>query len=218
MPPAHNETNRSIMNHKMKLIASLTSPFARKVRIVAAEKHIEYQLVVDIPWSEDTQVPTFNPLGKVPVWVLEDGKSLFDSRVIVEYLDSVSPVGHLLPKEPRPRITVKRWEALADGIADAAALIFLERKRSESQQSQQWIDRQLGKITAGLKSMSDELGRQDYCTGENFNLADIALGCTLGYLDFRFPEIDWRRAHPNLSELYDRLMQRPAFKETVPAG
>ena len=206
------------MNHKMKLIASLTSPFARKARIVAAEKHIEYQLVVDTPWSEDTRVPEFNPLGKVPVWVLEDGKTLFDSRVIVEYLDSVSPVGHLLPKEPRPRIAVKRWEALADGIADAAALVYVERMRPEAQQSREWIQRQLGKVATGLKAMSDELGQQAYCTGDTFNLADIALGCTLGYLEFRFPEIDWRRAHPNLSELYDRLMQRQAFKETVPVA
>jgi glutathione S-transferase len=206
------------MNHKMKLIASLTSPFARKVRIVAAEKHIEYALVVDVPWAKDSHVPEFNPLGKVPVWVLEDGKTLFDSRVIVEYLDSVSPVGHLLPKEPRPRIVVKRWEALADGVADAAALVFVERKRPEAQQDPEWIARQLGKVVAGLKIMSEELGQQTFCTGDSFNLADIALGCTLGYLDFRFPEIDWRRAHPNLSELHDRLMQRPAFKETVPVG
>lgn len=206
------------MNHKMKLIASLTSPFARKVRIVAAEKHIEYQLVEDVPWAEDTRVPEFNPLGKVPVWVQEDGKSLFDSRVIVEYLDSVSPVGHILPKEPRPRIVAKRWEALADGMVDAAVLIFVERKRPKAQQSPEWIARQLGKIVASLKAMSEELGQQAFCTGDTFNLADIALGCALGYLDFRFPEIDWRRAHPNLSELYDRLMQRPAFKETVPVG
>ena len=204
------------MIHKMKLIASLTSPFARKVRIVAAEKHIEYELVVDVPWNEDTEVPAYNPLGKVPVWVLDDGKSLFDSRVIVEYLDSISPVGHLLPKEVRPRIAVKRWEALADGICDAAALVFIERKRRPVQQSPEWIARQLGKVTAGLKTMSDELGHQNWCAGDSFNLADIALGCTLGYLDLRFPEIDWRRNHPNLSELYDRLMQRQAFKETVP--
>ncbi len=204
------------MNHKMQLIASLTSPFARKVRIVAAEKHIEYQLVVDVPWEAGTHVPEFNPLGKVPVWVLEDGKTLFDSRVIVEYLDSVSPVGHLLPREPRPRIAVKRWEALADGVTDAAALVFMERKRPAPQQSPEWITRQLGKVSAGLKAMAEELAQQDWCTGDNFNLADIALGCALGYLDFRFPEIDWRRAYPNLSELYDRLMQRPAFRETIP--
>lgn len=206
------------MTQKMKLIGSLTSPFVRKVRIVAAEKFIDYELVVDVPWSADTQVPNFNPLGKVPVWVLEEGKTLFDSRVIVEYLDSVSPAGHVLPKEPRPRIAVKRWEALADGVCDAAAMVFLERKRPEAQQNPEWVTRQLGKVSAGLKSMSDDLGQQTWCTGEFFCLADIAVGCALGYLEFRFPEIDWRRSHPNLSELYDRLMQRETFKDTVPVA
>lgn len=202
----------------MKLIASLTSPFARKVRIVAAEKFTEYELIVDVPWNADTRVPRYNPLGKVPVWVMEDGKTLYDSRVIVEYLDSVSPVNHLLPRDARPRIMVKRWEALADGVCDAAANIFLERKRSQEQQSPDWIKRQMDKVYAGLNAMSAELGNQNYCTGEFFSLADIAVGCALGYLEFRFPELDWRRAHPNLSELYDRLMQRPSFKDTVPVG
>lgn len=200
----------------MKLIGSLTSPFVRKVRIVAAEKFVEYEFIVDVPWNEGTQVPSYNPLGKVPVWVLDDGKTLFDSRVIVEYLDSVSPVGHLLPKEARPRIAVKRWEALADGVCDAAALIFLEKKRAPAQQDPAWISRQQSKIDAGLQMMSDDLAQQNWCTGDFFSLADIALGCTLGYLSFRFPEIDWRRQHPNLSELFDRIMLRPTFKETVP--
>lgn len=206
----------------MKLIGSLTSPFMRKVRIVAAEKFIDYEMVVDVPWEEDTQVPAFNPLGKVPVWVLEDGKTLFDSRVIVEYLDSVSPAGHVMPRDARPRIAVKRWEALADGVCDAAALVFLEKKRPSSQQSPEWIRRQMAKVHGGLKAMSEELaqhkGTHGWCTGEVFTLADIAVGCALGYLTFRFPELDWRRAHPNLSELYDRLMQRPTFKDTVPVA
>lgn len=206
----------------MKLIGSLTSPFVRKVRIVAAEKHIDYEFVVDVPWEENSQVPNFNPLGKVPVWVLDDGKTVFDSRVIVEYLDSVSPVGHVMPKEPRPRIAVKRWEALADGICDAAALVFVEKKRPTAQQSPEWIRRQMAKVNAGLKAMSEELDQQkasnSWCTGEVFTLADIAVGCALGYLEFRFPELDWRRAHPNLSELYDRLMHRPTFKDTMPVG
>ena len=206
------------MPQKMQLIGSLTSPFVRKVRIVAAEKFIEYELVIETPWSEDTRVPEFNPLGKVPVWVQEDGKTLFDSRVIVEYLEHVSPVGHLLPKDARPRIAVKRWEALADGVCDAAALIFIERKRVTDKQDSDWIKRQMAKVEAGLKMMSDDLGNQNWCTGEFFCLADVAVGCALGYLEFRFPEIDWRRAHPNLSELFDRLMQRPAFKETVPVA
>ena len=206
------------MPQKMQLIGSLTSPFVRKVRIVAAEKFIDYELVVDVPWDENTRVPAYNPLGKVPVWVLEDGKTLFDSRVIVEYLEHVSPVGHLLPKDARPRIAVKRWEALADGVCDAAALIFLERKRPKDKQDPDWIERQMAKVHAGLKMMSDDIGNQTWCTGEFFCLADIAIGCALGYLEFRFPEIDWRRTHPNLSELFDRMMQRPAFKETAPVA
>lgn len=203
----------------MKLIGSLTSPFVRKVRIVAAEKHIDYEFQVDAPWEPGTHVPDYNPLGKVPVWVMEDGKSLFDSRVIAEYLDSTSPVGHLIPKDARPRIAVRRWEALADGTADAAALVFVERKRPESQQSPEWIQRQFGKTWAGLKAMNEELGEKEWCVGEAFSLADIAVGCALGYLDFRFKdEIDWRRQHANLAELFDRLIQRPAFKDTVPVG
>lgn len=203
---------------RMKLIGSLTSPFVRKVRIVAAEKHIDYDFVLDIPWNADTRVPGYNPLGKVPVWVMEDGKTLFDSRVIVEYLDGVSPAGHVLPKDPRQRIAVKRWEALADGVTDAAAAIFVERKRPAVQQSQEWVDRQMGKIRAGLQTMSNDLGMQTWCTGEFFTLADIALGCTLGYLEFRFPECDWRREQTNLSELYDRLILRQPFKDTIPVG
>lgn len=204
-------------NHKSKLIASLTSPFARKVRIVATEKRIEYELVIDIPWNEDTEVPKHNPLGKVPVWIPEDGKTIFDSRVIVEYLDGISPVNHLLPKDARARIAVKRWEALTDGLCDAAALIFLERKRPAKQQDSAWIARQMKKVTAALEEMSEELGQRDWCHGESYSLADICVGCALGYLDLRYKdEIDWRRSHPNLAELYDRLVERPAFKETIP--
>jgi glutathione S-transferase len=202
--------------HKMKLIASLTSPFARKARIVAIEKRIDFDLVVDIPWEPTSHVPDYNPLGKVPVWVLEDGKTLFDSRVIVEYLDGISPVGHLIPPDPRARIAVKRFEALADGICDAAVLIFLERKRPAEHQDLQWIERQMGKINAGLAGLSEDIGMNNWCMGEFFTLADIVVGCCLGYLDFRFTEIDWRRSQPHLSELYDRIMQRPSFKDTVP--
>jgi glutathione S-transferase len=200
-----------------KLIASLTSPFARKVRIVAAEKRIECELVIDAPSAPDTQVAEFNPLGKVPVWVMDDGHSLFDSRVICEHLDSISPVHPLIPRENRPRIAVKRWEALADGISDAAALIVMERKRPSAQQSPEWITRQHGKITRALSAMAADLGPRDWCVENTYTLADIAVGCALGYLDLRFKdEIDWRRIQPHLSELYDRLMQRPSFKDSVP--
>lgn len=201
----------------MKLIGSLTSPFVRKVRIVAMEKHIDLEFAVDIPWTPETQVPDSNPLGKVPVLVMDDGSTLFDSRVIVEYLDTVTPVSRLIPEGNRQRIAVKRWEALADGIVDAAALIFLERtRRAPEHQSQDWIVRQERKVFRGLEEMSEELGEKKFCTGETMNLADIAVGCALGYLDFRFAEINWREAHPNLAKLAEKLYAMEPFQATVP--
>ncbi|WP_374347956.1 glutathione S-transferase [Chitinimonas sp.] len=200
----------------MKLIASLTSPYARKVRIVLQEKRIECALVVDAPMNADTRVREFNPLGKVPVLVLDDGSTLFDSRVIVDYLDHVSPVSRLIPGELRQAVAVKRWEALADGICDAGVLVFLERKRPVEQQSADWIARQLDKVDAGLLALSNDLGERPWCNGEAYSLADIAVGCSLLWLAFRLPEIDWRNRHANLAKLVDKLMLRPAFADTVP--
>lgn len=202
----------------MKLIGSLTSPYARKARIVLAEKKIDYEFLIDSPWTAETQVSRFNPLGKIPVLVLDDGNTLFDSRVIVEYLDSVTPNNRLFPQGGRERIQVKRWEALADGVSDAAAAAFLEGKRAESERSPSWIERQRGKIDLGARAMEAELGADAWCQGNAFSLADIACGCALGYLAFRFPDIDWRGDCPNLSRLYDKLMQRQSFIDTVPVG
>lgn len=200
----------------MKLIGSLTSPFVRKVRIVLAEKKIDYEFVIDSPWSPESGVANLNPLGKIPVLALDDDTSLFDSRVISEYLDNVAPNNKLMPSTNRERTEVKRWEALADGICDAAALIFLEKKRPAEQQSSEWIVRQQNKIIAGLDYMAAELGDSNWCMGTHFSLADIAAGCALGYLAFRFPEIDWNAKHPNLARLYEKLSHRPAFAETIP--
>ena len=161
----------------MKLIASLTSPYARKVRVVIAEKHIECELQIDVPWEADTHVPDYNPLGKIPVLVLDDGTPLYDSRVIVEYLDLASPVHILLPKDARSRIAVKRWEALADGVTDAAATLYLEKKRPDVQQSSSWIARQELKITRGLAAIAKDLGENPWCMADNYTLADIAVGC-----------------------------------------
>jgi glutathione S-transferase len=200
----------------MKLIASYTSPYARKVRIALAEKKIEYDFVEESPWAEQTTVPTYNPLGKVPVLVLDDGTTLFDSRVIVEYLDTVSPVSRLIPEPNRQRIVVKRWEALADGVCDAAVAVVLESKRSARQQNKDWLDRQLRKIDLGLKELGNELGEKVWCNGEAYSLADIATGCALAYLDLRHAAIDWRAAYPNLVKLAEKLAKRPSFAETVP--
>lgn len=200
----------------MKLIGSLTSPYVRKVRIVMAEKRIDYDFEVDTPWAENTRVPEYNPLGKVPVLVLDDGTTLFDSRVIVEYLDTLTPVSRLIPETNRQRILVKRWEALADGITDAAVAVFLEQKRPPEQQSRDWIERQQNKVLLGLKAIAHDLGERNWCFGEAYSLADIAVGCMLEWLEFRFPEIKWREAYPSLAKLDDKLAKRPSFASTVP--
>ncbi len=203
----------------MKLIGSLTSPYVCKVRIVLAEKKLDYQLVTEDVWSADTRIHESNPLGKVPCLIMEGHEAVFDSRVIVEYLDTLSPVGKLIPNGGRERAEVKTWEALADGVMDAAILARLEATwagRTEAQRSQAWIDRQFGKIDNALRAMSQGLGDKPHCAGVPMSLADIAVGCALGYLDFRFPQIDWRTPYPNLHKLFDKLMQRQSFADCMP--
>lgn len=201
----------------MKLIGSIASPFVRKVRVVMAEKKLDYVLILEDVWSPDTTIQQSNPLGKVPCLVMEDGGAMFDSRVIVEYLDTLTPVGKLIPPNGRERAEVKCWEALADGVLDAAVLVRLERmQRPEVQQSPDWMKRQMEKVNAGLKAMSSGLKDTPFCCGNHYTLADVAVGCALGWLSFRFPEIDWRTDYPNLSKLFDKLSERPSFKDTVP--
>ena len=204
----------------MKLIGSATSPYVRKVRIVMAEKKLDYQLLHEDVWSATTTITASNPLGIVRCLVMEGGEAVFDSRVIVEYLDTLSPVGKLIPTQGRERAEVKTWEALADGLMDAAILARLEATwagRNATDRSQPWIDRQMGKITATLKAMSTGLGDKSFCSGIHFSLSDVAVGCALGYLDLRFSDVNWRDAHPNLGKLQEKLTQRPSFVETLPA-
>jgi len=204
----------------MKLLGAITSPYVRKVRIVMAEKKLDYQFIQEDVWSADTTIGTANPLGKVPCLVMEGGEAVFDSRVIVEYLDGLSPVGKLIPPSGRERAEVKTWEALADGLLDAAILARLEATwphRTAEQRSQAWIDRQMGKIHGALKSMSQGLGDKAFCSGIHFSLSDVAVGCALGYLDFRFPVINWRDDYPNLARLSDKLAQRQSFIDSKPA-
>ena len=204
----------------LKLIGATTSPYVRKVRIVMAEKKLDYSFVQENVWAADTTISHANPLGKVPCLIMEAGEALFDSRVIVEYLDILSPVGRLIPAAGRERAEVKTWEALADGLLDASILARLEATwvgRTEAQRSQVWIDRQLGKAHDSLKAMSTGLGDKPFCSGIHLTLSDIAVGSALGYLDFRFPEIDWRDTHPNLAKLQEKLMQKQSFIDTIPA-
>jgi glutathione S-transferase len=202
----------------MKLIGAITSPYVRKVRIVMAEKKLDYQFVLEDVWASDAIVAS-NPLGKVPCLIMEGGEAVFDSRVIVEYVDALSPVGKLIPGSGRERAEVRTWEALADGLMDAALEARLERTwpgRNEGERSQAWIDRQMGKIDAALAAMAKGLGDKPFCAGIHLTLADIAVGCALGYLDFRFAQVDWRRRHLSLARLADKLEQRQSFIDSAP--
>ena len=202
----------------MKLIGSLTSPYVRKVRVVMAEKKLDYQHELEDVWGND-RILASNPLGKVPCLVLPGGEAIFDSRVIVEYLDTRSPVSRLIPEGSRERIEVRTWEALADGVLDAAILARLEQTwpgRSAEQRSPAWVDRQMHKVQASLAAISTGLADKPWCSGIHLSLADIAIGCALGYLSFRFPQIGWREAHTNLARLADKLEARQSFIDTVP--
>lgn len=203
----------------MKLLGSLPSPFTRKVRIVLAEKRIECELeLVDVQ-PVDNPVNAHNPLGKIPTLLLDDGTALYDSAVIVEFLDAVSPISRLIPEETRPRVAVRRWEALADGVLDAGLLVRHELLRDEHERSKAWTDKQLARLRRGLEQMSADLGERAFCHGERYSLADIAVGCCVGWLEFRKPgEIDWLADFPPLAQHYRKLMERPAFSETAPQG
>lgn len=202
----------------MKLIGSLSSPYVRKVRIVMAEKKLDYQLELENVWASDAILKS-NPLGKVPCLVMDGAEAVFDSRVIVEYVDTLSPVGRLIPERGRERTEVRTWEALADGMLDALVLARLEATwagRKDSERSDAWVERQMVKVHACLAAMSQGLGEKSFCTGIHFTLADVAVGCALGYLDFRFPEIAWRDTYPSLAKLSAKLALRQSFIDTVP--
>ena len=199
----------------MKLVASLTSPYARKIRVALAEKSLPFELEVDIPWLADTRVPSYNPLGKVPALVADDGELWFDSPVIAEYLDTLAgPL--LLPADRAAALPVRQAEALADGITDAAVAAFLEGMRPAERQDPAAIERQLGKISRGLTALEARVAQRKGCAGEALSIADIAIGCTLGYLDFRFAHLGWRAAHPQLAAWAAGLLARPSFTATTP--
>ena len=201
----------------MKLLAGLASPYTRKVRVVLAEKKIECELeLVDVQ-PVDNPANAHNPLGKIPTLVLDDGTPLFDSRVIVEFLDARSPINRLIPDETRERVAVRRWEALADGVLDAGLLVRYEGLREKKERSQAWIDKQLARMHRGAALMEKELEGRTWCHGDRYSLADIAVGCCSGWLAFRKPgDVDWEGKYPTVARHYRKLMERASFSDTVP--
>jgi glutathione S-transferase len=201
----------------MKLIGAAASPYVRKVRVVMAEKKIEHTFIHEDVWSADSTLHKINPLGKVPTLIMEDGGAVFDSRVICEHLDTVSPLHKLMPAVGRSRIEVKTWEALADGLCDAAIAWRVEHMMHPQEHlSAKMLERQMGKMMNSIDAIAAGLAAKPFCSDGKYTLADVAVGCALGYLDFRFPQIEWRKSHPSLDIYSKRLFARSSFIETMP--
>ncbi len=199
----------------MKLFGTPGSPFVRKVRVVLAEKNIAHDYIIARASTPDSPVPPFNPLAKIPTLVRDDGRALYDSSVIVEYLDAFGSGPQLIPGDFESRIEVRRWEALGDGITEAIMAINHEyREPADQQRSPEWFIKQQMKIDRGLAVMAQDLGSRAYCYGDRLTLADIAAGYALDYLDYALPAVEWRKAHPALARLATRLVARPSFSTT----
>ena len=201
----------------MKLIIATPSPYARKARVALLEKNIPFETVIDNPWIPETGIVKVNPLGKVPALILDSGEVVHDSSVIAEYVDTLPASPRLIPADPLLRVAVKQIEAIADGVCDSVVLILLERYRKSEQQSPSWMARQRKKVDAGIDELSQRLGDNEFFTNAGFSLAEISTACTLGYLDLRFPEFDWRKGHENLQRLFEKMSARPSFAQTLPS-
>jgi glutathione S-transferase len=200
----------------MKLISATPSPYARKVRIALAEKGVPFELQTEVPWNDDTTLPQHNPLEKLPVLILDDGTTLYESSFILEWIERKYPQPPLLPGDDDGILAHKQLDALATGICDALVLTFFERMRPAEHRSQPWMDRQHRKVRGGVAEIARRLGIQDYLVRDRFGIGDVSAGSLLGWMGVRFPEFDWRAEHPNLGSYMDRLMQRPSFQGSVP--
>lgn len=200
----------------MKLFYSPTSPYARKCRVVAREKDLigEIQEIMTNPWGEDTAaLCAANPLGKVPTLILNGGKTLFDSRVICGYLDSLTSEPRLIPAEGASRFDMLRLEALSDGLLDASVSLVLEARRPTEQQSPSMTARWRSAIDRALPVLAETVQTLPSSTP---SLGGLTAAVALAYLDFRLPQIDWRTRHADLSAWYEGMKARPSFVETAP--
>lgn len=202
----------------LKVISATPSPYARKVRIALLEKGIPFELVTDVPWNDDTIVRNYNPLEKLPILVTESDGEIYDSALILDYIEWTWPEPPLLPRDAKGRLAAKQVEVLQNGICDSTILTMFERQRGEGKQSAEWLARQRRKIERGVAELARLAGGRNFIVGDAFTLADITAGTALGYLSLRFPEFDWRAAHPELVPYFDRLSERESFKATVPSA
>ncbi len=200
----------------MKLIGSNTSPYVRKARLVLLEKNIPHTYVLDPPSEPNSQVTRYNPLGRIPALILDDGTCVFDSTVITEYADMLNDTPILIPRhDALARMRVRRGEALADGIMDSAVVVRMESLRPAGKQEQATLDLHNGAITRALAHAAEQIGQREWCEGNAISLADLALTSALIYLDLRQPDRDWRSAHPNLAAWFNRLNTRRSVQAAL---
>lgn len=200
----------------LRLISAAPSPYARKVRIALREKGMPFQLETEVPWDSTTNTPKYNPLEKLPVLIFDDGKAIYESDYILEYLEAKFPTPPLLPADIDQRLDARQIEVICDGVCDAFVLLFFERHRAPEHQSQPWMARQQRKIDGGLAALARRVGDKQFAVADRFTIADIALGTLTKYLSVRWPDYDWRTRHPNLAAYSDRMEQRPSFQDSVP--
>ena len=200
----------------MKIIIANPSPYARKARVALREKKIVFEEIIDIPWNTNTLTKGINPLGKIPILLNGNHEPLFDSKVIIQYLDHYKPQPLLYPKNPKDNISARLVETVADGVCDAIVLIFLENSRKEILKSKDWIKRQEKKIFEGVKYLSNYLEGENYFVGNHFNIADICGFSCLEYMDLRFPKFKWRNDYQNLEKYWIFHRDRQSFQETKP--
>jgi glutathione S-transferase len=201
-----------------RLISATPSPYARKVRIALLEKGIDFELMTEVPWDSTTQTPRYNPLEKLPILLLEDGGSIYESSYILEYLELKHPKPPLLASDIDVRLAARKLEVICDGVCDAVVLMFFERRRARNCQSSEWSARQRRKIDGGVREMALLVGDRSWAVGNSFGLGDIAVGTALSYSAVRLPEFDWRSLYPNLAVFSDRMEQRPSFAATRPVA
>ena len=205
----------------IQVISSRPSPYARKVRIALTEKGIPFELTTEVPWESSTKTPIYNPLEKLPIVIFEDGKAIYESSYILEYLEAKYPstTQPLLPPEVDKALFAKQIQVVTDGVCDALVLLFFEKQRGADKRSEEWMARQNRKIDGGLKALAAWLGEDEskqFLVDDIFGLADIGAGSLLGYMKVRLADHPWQRQYPNLLRYSDKLEKRESFLQSVP--
>lgn len=202
----------------MKLIGSYTSPYVRKISVMLLEKGIPFDFINDIPHEPGCKITQFNPLGKVPALVTDDGEVFYDSPIIVQFIELMNVAPTFLPLHPLEALRVKQIEALADGVTDAAVALVLESRRDADKRNEAWVLRQREKLLRGLDALEKLAEKRTLLNTEQLNVADIAVACSLGYINFRRIAPGWCVERPELIKLVERLFQRESFARTTPPG